>query len=48
MEVDRDMENFVRDYGTGSLIPDPPVFVDYSNPNTIPSSGQQITTHPAT
>lgn len=47
MEVDRDMENFVRDYGTGSLIPDPPIFVDYSNPNTIPSSGQQITTHPA-
>ncbi|KZT69660.1 hypothetical protein DAEQUDRAFT_765251 [Daedalea quercina L-15889] len=47
MEVDRDMENFVRDYGTGSQIPDPPVFVDYSNPNTIPSSGQQITTHPA-
>ncbi|KAH9920957.1 uncharacterized protein B0H18DRAFT_880670 [Fomitopsis serialis] len=47
MEVDRDMENFVRDYGTGSQIPDPPVFVDYSNPNTIPSSGQQITTRPA-
>ena len=42
------MENFVRDYGTGSQIPDPPVFVDYSNPNTIPSSGQQITTRPAT
>ncbi|KAH9834164.1 uncharacterized protein C8Q71DRAFT_164095 [Rhodofomes roseus] len=47
MEVERDMENFVRDYGTGSQIPDPPVFVDYSNPNTIPSSGQQITTRPA-
>lgn len=41
------MENFVRDYGTGSQIPDPPVFVDYSNPNTIPSSGQQTTTHAA-
>ncbi|KAG6805199.1 hypothetical protein H0H93_005352, partial [Arthromyces matolae] len=26
MEPEKDMENFVRDYGTGNQIPDPPAF----------------------
>ena len=43
MEVNRDLEIFVRDYGTVSQISNPPVIVDYSSSNTIPSSGQQIT-----
>ncbi|KZO92277.1 hypothetical protein CALVIDRAFT_551097 [Calocera viscosa TUFC12733] len=29
LEVDRDMENFISAYGTGSIIPDPPRFVDF-------------------
>lgn len=39
MEPDKDVENFVRDYNTGSQIPDPPAFVDY---NTL-EAGQQPT-----
>ncbi|KAF5365958.1 hypothetical protein D9758_006647 [Tetrapyrgos nigripes] len=30
MEFDREMENFVRDYGTGNQIPGPPTFVNYN------------------
>ncbi|KAF8466521.1 hypothetical protein JB92DRAFT_3061254 [Gautieria morchelliformis] len=30
VEPDKDVENFVRDYSTGSQIPDPPAFVDYN------------------
>ncbi|KAK0483138.1 hypothetical protein EDD18DRAFT_1362109 [Armillaria luteobubalina] len=37
-EVERDMKNFVRDYGTGSQISDPPALIDYSRPDIIPSS----------
>lgn len=35
------MENFVRDYGTGNIIPDPPKFISYTNPETVSSSQQQ-------
>ena len=28
------MENFVRDYGTGNEIPDPPRFISYTNPES--------------
>ena len=41
------MENFVRDYGTGNQIPDPPAFVNYNMPDAIPSSSSRRTTHPA-
>ncbi|KAF8339352.1 SH3 domain-containing protein [Amanita rubescens] len=34
LEPDRDMENFVRDYGTGNQIPDPPQFDDEPFVNT--------------
>ena len=41
------MENFVRDYGTGNAIPDPPAFVNYANPDAVPPSSQRPTTRPA-
>lgn len=41
------MENFVRDYGTGSAIPDPPTFVNYANPDAVPPSSQRPSTRPA-
>ena len=41
------MENFVRDYGTGNQIPDPPAFINYNMPDAIPSSSSRRTTHPA-
>lgn len=41
------MENFVRDYGTGNAIPDPPPFINFANPDAVPPSSQQNTTHPA-
>ncbi|KAK0493078.1 SH3 domain-containing protein [Armillaria luteobubalina] len=44
-EVERDMENFVRDYGTGSQIPDPPALIDYNRPDTMPSSSSDMTFH---
>ncbi|KAI1787202.1 hypothetical protein LXA43DRAFT_975384 [Ganoderma leucocontextum] len=44
LEVERDMENFVRDYGTGNAIPDPPPFIDYSSPDAQPPSSQRPTT----
>ncbi|KAI0941569.1 hypothetical protein AcW1_003429 [Taiwanofungus camphoratus] len=48
LEPERDMENFVRDYGTGSAIPDPPAFVNYyGNPDAVPPSSQRPSTHPA-
>ncbi|KAF7289193.1 hypothetical protein MIND_01380500 [Mycena indigotica] len=43
MEPERDQENFVRSYGTGNYIPDPPPFVDYKDPNSIPSSSMRPT-----
>ena len=41
------MEGFVRDYGTGNLIPDPPAFVNYQTPDAIPSSSARPTSRPA-
>ncbi|TBU44386.1 hypothetical protein BD309DRAFT_1027146 [Dichomitus squalens] len=45
LEVERDMENFVRDYGTGNAIPDPPPFIDYTSPDAQPASSQRPSTH---
>ncbi|KAG6853673.1 hypothetical protein C0991_002472 [Blastosporella zonata] len=47
MEPEKDMENFVRDYGTGDQIPDPPAFVNYNTPDAIPSSSSKPTFHTA-
>ena len=47
MELEREMEGFVRDYGTGNLIPDPPAFVNYQTPDAIPSASARPTTRPA-
>lgn len=38
LEPERDMENFVRDYGTGNEIPDPPRFISYTNPESTASA----------
>ncbi|KAF9012617.1 hypothetical protein BDQ17DRAFT_1321593 [Cyathus striatus] len=46
-EPEKEMENFVRDYGTGNQIPDPPSFVNYNTPEAIPSSSSRPTTRPA-
>jgi hypothetical protein len=40
------MENFVRDYGTGNLIPNPPGFVNYASADA-PSSSSRPTTRTA-
>ncbi|PPQ78981.1 hypothetical protein CVT25_002265 [Psilocybe cyanescens] len=47
VEPDKDMENFVRDYGTGNQIPDPPAFVNYQAPDAIPSSSARPTSRAA-
>ncbi|KAF8627640.1 hypothetical protein AX15_004334 [Amanita polypyramis BW_CC] len=47
LDPDRDMENFVRDYGTGNHIPDPPQFVNYNTSDAIPSSSSKPSTRPA-
>lgn len=41
------MENFVRDYGTGNAIPDPPSFVNYNNSEALPSGSSRPTSRPA-
>lgn len=41
------MENFVYNYGTGSAIHDPPTFINYAKPESIPASAQRPTSHPA-
>jgi len=46
-EPEKDIENFVRDYGTGNAIPDPPQFVNYANPDAIPASSSRATSHTA-
>ena len=43
MEIEKEMEGFVRDYGTGGQIPDPPAFVNYQTPDAIPSSSARPT-----
>lgn len=47
MEPDKDMENFVRDYGTGDAIPDPPAFVNYNTTEAVPSGSSRPTSKPA-
>ena len=47
MELEKEIEAFVRDYGTGNLIPDPPAFVNYLMPDAIPSASARATTRPA-
>ena len=47
MEAEKDMENFVRDYGIGNQIPDPPAFVNYNTPDAIPFSSSRRTSRPA-
>ncbi|KAF9235240.1 hypothetical protein BU15DRAFT_89609 [Melanogaster broomeanus] len=47
LEPEKDMENFVRDYGTGSAIPEIPVFVNYANTDAPPVSSTRIATRPA-
>ncbi|KAF7350895.1 SH3-domain-containing protein [Mycena sanguinolenta] len=47
LEPDKDVENFVQEYGTGNSIPDPPVFVPYpgqqpdSSSNSKPTPGSR-------
>ncbi|KAJ8508192.1 hypothetical protein ONZ45_g9509 [Pleurotus djamor] len=47
MDPEKEMENFVRDYGTGPQIPDPPPFINYAAPDAVPSAATRPTTHPA-
>ena len=47
MELEKEIEGFVRDYATGNLIPDPPAFVNYQTPDAIPSASARPTTRPA-
>ena len=48
-EPEKDHENFVRDYGTGNAMPDPPQFVNYSSAEGAPltSSASKVTSRPA-
>ena len=41
------MENFVRDYGTGNLIPETPLFVNYANTDAPPVSASRVATRPS-
>lgn len=47
MEPEKDMENFVRDYGTGDAIPDPPAFINYNTAEAVPSGSSRVTSRPA-
>lgn len=47
MEPDKDMESFVREYGTGNEIPNPPQFVNYQTTDAIPSASARPTSRPA-
>ena len=48
-EPEKDHESFVRDYGTGNAMPDPPQFVNYSSADGAPltSSASKVTSRPA-
>ncbi|KAG8220510.1 hypothetical protein J3R82DRAFT_3212 [Butyriboletus roseoflavus] len=48
LEPDKDMENFVRDYGTGNAIPEPPMFVNYANTDAPPVSSTRVAMRPST
>lgn len=43
-EADRDIENFVNDYGTGNRIHDPPAFVSFSHSESSPVAGPSTST----
>lgn len=47
LEPEKDMENFVREYGTGNAIPEPPTFVNYANTDAPPVSASRIVTRPS-
>ncbi|KAJ7647884.1 SH3 domain-containing protein [Roridomyces roridus] len=47
LEPDKDVENFVHEYGTGNEIPDPPVFVPYPAQQPDGSSKPKPGTRPA-
>ncbi|KAF8845902.1 hypothetical protein BDN67DRAFT_939263 [Paxillus ammoniavirescens] len=47
LEPEKDMENFVREYGTGNAILEPPVFVNYANTDASPVSSTRAVTRPA-
>ncbi|KAJ6631366.1 SH3 domain-containing protein [Mycena sp. CBHHK59/15] len=47
LEPDKDVENFVQEYGTGNSIPDPPVFVPYPGQQLDSSSKSKPGTRPA-
>ncbi|KLO09702.1 hypothetical protein SCHPADRAFT_922307 [Schizopora paradoxa] len=44
LEPERDMENFVRDYGTGNEVSEPPRFFSYTNPESSSSSSSRQAT----
>ncbi|KAI6002014.1 hypothetical protein EDD15DRAFT_2473073 [Pisolithus albus] len=45
MEPEKEMDNFVHDYGTGNAIPEPPTFVNYANTGAPPVNHNRIMTH---
>ncbi|KAJ7099342.1 SH3 domain-containing protein [Mycena belliarum] len=45
LEPDKDVENFVQEYGTGNSIPDPPVFVPYPEQQPDGSSANPTPTY---
>ncbi|KAL0955639.1 hypothetical protein HGRIS_001872 [Hohenbuehelia grisea] len=47
MDAQKEMENFVLDYSTGNMIPDPPRFINYNNPDAVSSSASEPSMHPA-
>ena len=46
-EPEKDMENFVYNYGTGNAIPNPPPFINYAKPEAIPPNAQRPSSRPA-
>ena len=47
LEPEKDMENFVRDYGTGNSIPELPAFVNYANTDAPPVSSTRVAMRPS-
>ncbi|KAJ7188987.1 SH3 domain-containing protein [Mycena filopes] len=47
LEPDKDVENFVQEYGTGNSIPDPPVFVPYPGQQPDPAAKTTPGSRPA-
>ncbi|KAK7057780.1 SH3-domain-containing protein [Favolaschia claudopus] len=47
LEPDKDVENFVQEYGTGNSIPEPPVFVPYNGQQSESPSKQTPGSRPA-